>query len=60
MIGAKWQAIDVQRALGPRSGGFTLSVYGHLFDEHLDELASALDGTARGTSAVQAINAFAG
>jgi integrase len=59
MIGAKWQAIDVQRALGHRSAGFTLSVYGHLFDEHLDWLASALDGTSRGTSAVQAITAFA-
>jgi integrase len=59
MIGAKWQAIDVQRALGHRSAGFTLSVYGHLFDEHLDELASALDGTSRGTGAVQAITTFA-
>jgi integrase len=60
MIGAKWQAIDVQRALGHRSAGFTLSVYGHLFDEHLDELASALDGTSRGTSAVQPIASLAG
>lgn len=59
MIGAKWQAIDVQRALGHRSAGFTLSVYGHLFDEHLDELASALDGTSRGTGAVQPIAALA-
>jgi len=59
MIGAKWQAIDVQRALGHRSAGFTLSVYGHLFDEHLDDLASALDGTSRGTSAVQAIATLA-
>jgi integrase len=58
MIGAKWQPIDVQRALGHRSAGFTLSVYGHLFDEHLDELASALDETSRGTSAVQSIVAF--
>ncbi len=55
MIGAKWQAIDVQRALGHRSAGFTLSVYGHLFDEHLDDLASALDLTPRGTSAVHPI-----
>jgi integrase len=59
MIGAKWQAIDVQRALGHRSAGFTLSVYGHLFDEHLDELASALDGTSRGTDAVQPITSLA-
>ena len=59
MIGAKWQAIDVQRALGHRSAGFTLSVYGHLFDEHLDELASALDDTSRGTSAVQPITPLA-
>ena len=59
MIGAKWQAIDVQRALGHRSAGFTLSVYGHLFDEHLDELASALDETSRGTGAVQPIAALA-
>ena len=40
----------VQRALDYRSAGFTLSVYGHLFDEHLYELASALDGTSRGTA----------
>jgi len=58
MIGAKWQAIDVQRALGQRSAGFTLSVYGHLFDEHLDDLASALDETSRGTGAVQTITAL--
>lgn len=59
MIGAKWQAIDVQRALGHRSAGFTLSVYGHLFDEHLDELAFALDGFSRGTSAVRTIEPLA-
>jgi hypothetical protein len=49
----------VQRALDHRSAGFTLSVYGHLFDEHLDELASALDGTSRGTGAVQSIMSLA-
>jgi prepilin-type N-terminal cleavage/methylation domain-containing protein len=49
------RTIDVQRALGHRSAGFTLSVYAHLFDAHLDELASALDETSRGTSAVQPI-----
>ena len=49
----------VQRALGHRSAGFTLSVYGHLFEEHLDELASALDGTSRGTGAVQSIMSLA-
>ncbi len=58
MIGAQWQAIDVQRALGHRSAAFTLSAYGHLFDEHLDDLASALDGTSRGTGAVQPITSL--
>ena len=59
MIGAKWQAIDVQRALGHRSAGFTLTAYGHLFDEHLDDFASALDETSRGTGAVRPIATFA-
>ena len=54
----KWQAIDVQRALGHRSAGFTLSTYGHLFDAHLDDLASALDETSRGTGTVQTIAAL--
>jgi integrase len=53
MIGAKWQAIDVQRTLGHRSAGFTLTVYGHLFDEHLDDLAAALESPRRRTGNVQ-------
>ena len=53
MIDAKWQAIDVQRTLGHRSVAFTLSVYGHLFDEHLDELAAALESPRRRTGDVQ-------
>ena len=34
----------VQETLGHASAGFTLSVYGHLFDDDLDALAEALDG----------------
>jgi integrase len=53
MIGAQWQAIDVQRTLGHRSAGSTLTVYGHLFDEHLDDLAAALESPRRRTGDVQ-------
>jgi integrase len=33
----------VQQILGHRSAGSTLSVYGHLFDADLDDLAARLD-----------------
>ena len=53
MIGAGWSAKAVQQVLGHGSASFTLSVYGHLFDDDLDALGEALDSTSRGTSAVQ-------
>jgi integrase len=59
MIRAGWPAKAVQQVLGHASASFTLTVYGHLFDDDLDELAAALDGTSRGTSAVRAIGAKA-
>jgi integrase len=45
----------VQSVLGHASAAFTLTVYGHMFDEDLDALAIALDSSSRGTGAVQAI-----
>jgi integrase len=36
----------VQAVLGHRSAGFTLTVYGHLFDAELDDLAARLDAPA--------------
>ena len=57
MIRAAWPAKAVQQVLGHASASFTLTVYGHLFDDDLDELAAALDITSRGTSAVRAIGA---
>ena len=48
MIGAGWSAKAVQQTLGHASAGFTLSVYGHLFDDDLDALAEALDGSSHG------------
>lgn len=53
MISAGWQAKAVQQALGHSSVAFTLTVYGHLFDDDLDELAAALESSPRRTSAVQ-------
>jgi integrase len=37
----------VQTILGHRSAAFTLSVYGHLFDADLDDLAARLDSGAQ-------------
>jgi integrase len=51
MIGAGWSAKAVQQTLGHASAGFTLSVYEHLFDDDLDSLADALDGSSRGLPA---------
>ena len=45
----------VQSALGHGSAAFTLTVYGHLFDDDLDELATALDAVSRRTGAVQSV-----
>jgi integrase len=38
----------VQTVLGHASAAFTLTVYGHMFDEDLDALAVALDSRRRG------------
>ncbi len=43
MIQAGASPKAVQQILGHRSAGFTLSVYGHLFDADLDDLAARLD-----------------
>jgi integrase len=52
MIRAGWSAKALQQVLGHRSVAFSLTVYGHLFDDDLDALADALE-TARGTSEVR-------
>ena len=44
MIGAGASPKAVQMVLGHRSAAFTLTVYGHLFDADLDDLAARLDG----------------
>lgn len=44
MIGAGASPKAVQIVLGHRSAAFTLTVYGHLFDADLDDLAARLDG----------------
>jgi hypothetical protein len=43
MIQAGASPKAVQTILGHRSAAFTLSVYGHLFDADLDDLAVRLD-----------------
>lgn len=43
MIGAGASAKAVQSVLGHANAGFTLSVYGHVFDADLDDLASRLE-----------------
>jgi integrase len=43
MIGADASLKAVQAILGHRSAAFTLTVYGHLFDADLDQLAARLD-----------------
>lgn len=44
MISAGANTKAVQSILGHRSAAFTLTVYGHLFDEDLDALAKRIDG----------------
>lgn len=43
MISAGASPKAVQSIMGHRSAAFTLTVYGHLFDEDLDALANRLD-----------------
>jgi integrase len=43
MISAGASPKAVQSILGHRSAAFTLTVYGHLFDADLDDLAAKLD-----------------
>jgi integrase len=43
MIAAGASPKAVQKVLGHRSVAFTLTVYGHMFDEDLDDLAARLD-----------------
>jgi integrase len=47
MISAGASPKAVQSIMGHRSAAFTLTVYGHLFDEDLDDLARRLDGGAQ-------------
>jgi integrase len=51
MIASGWSAKAVQQILGHGSAAFTLTVYGHLFDDDLDALADALDGSFGGPPA---------
>ena len=46
MISAGASAKAVQTVLGHRSAAFTLTVYGHLFDTDLDDLAARLESPA--------------
>jgi hypothetical protein len=43
MIAAGGSPKAVQTVLGHANAGFTLSVYGHMFDADLDDLAQRLD-----------------
>jgi integrase len=54
MIGAGWSAKAVQSTLGHASASFTLTVYGHLFESDMDELAAALESPRRRTGDVRA------
>jgi integrase len=45
MIKARASPKTLQTVLGHRSGSFSLTVYGHLFDADLDALADELDVT---------------
>jgi integrase len=53
MIAAGWSPKAVQKALGHASAAFTLTVYGHLFDDDWDALAARLTSTVRGPHADQ-------
>lgn len=45
MIAAGAQPKMIQKVMGHRSVAFTLTVYGHIFDDDLDDLAARLDGS---------------
>ena len=55
MIRTRWPPKAVQQVLGHASASFTLTVYGHMFDDDLD----ALEQTSRCTSAVRVIGTSA-
>lgn len=46
--------LTVQSTLGHASASFTLTVYGHLFESDMDELAAALESPRRRTGDVRA------
>jgi integrase len=48
MIAASGSPKTLQTILRHASAAFTLTVYGHLFDDDLEALAAALDGTRTG------------
>jgi integrase len=68
LIGAGASPKALQSVMGHRSAAFSLTVYGHLFESDLDELADALDEyrnarnlrTPRGLAAVDNANEHAG
>lgn len=43
MINAGGTPKEIQTVLGHASAAFTLTVYGHIFDADLDDLAARLD-----------------
>ena len=45
MIAAGAQPKMIQKVMGHRSVAFTLTVYGHIFDDDLDDLAARLGGS---------------
>jgi integrase len=45
MIAAGAQPKMIQKVMGHRSVAFTLTVYGHIFEDDLDDLAARLDGS---------------
>lgn len=53
MISAGASAKAVQSIMGHRSAAFTLTVYGHLFDEDLDKLAIRLDAATQPPSSLE-------
>jgi integrase len=49
----------VQQMLGHKSATMTLDLYGHLFDDRLDEVADALDRAARTTLVPRSVSVIA-
>jgi integrase len=56
MIQAGASAKAAQSVLGHRSAAFTLTVYGHLFESDLDELAARLDFPADSTRTLRVVS----